>query len=653
MLEDDGQIVRYVMDKREVSAAELAENFQVSERTIRSYVKRANESMNGAASILKKSRGGYYLEVSDGAAFDSWLETVRLQFARANMSPDDRVAYLLNDLLDRTEWVTIDELCNVLCISRPTVSSDLKQVEQRLGRFGLSIEKRPRYGIRVSGPELSRRLCLANSVVESLSKSHYDAVGKATGTAPEKVAQNLFSLDRIAQVVDTSLEECDFTVNSLSYQNLLVHISIALMRVQEGNYVPMEDEGLERMKDSVVYPTAECVAQNLATEFNIELPETEVAYIAIHLAGKENLADDDSSEAAGIVIDDEIWGVVSEMLEVVWASFRYDLRNDLELRMNLARHIVPLAVRLQFNMQVDNPILTDIRTRYPLAFAMAIDSSAVLGQHYDAVLSENEIGYIAMAFALSLERNRTGVQKKNILVVCASGRGSARMLEHRYIEEFGNYVDKVVACDVSHVARQDFSQIDYVFTTVPIKETLPVPVREVKFFLDDSDITQVRGMLKEKPATVSEQILIDRFPQDLFFTHRVFATREDAIDFSCEKIEATGKVAPNFRELVLKREEFAGTTFGDGTAMPHPLEPVCDRAFAAVVLLDEPVQWGEHQVRAIFMIAISDESNEQLGGFFQILADFFCSQDDVQELLQSQRYATLIDQLKKHGISSQ
>ena len=38
---------------------------------------------------------------------------------------------------------------------------------------GLSIETRPHYGIRITGPELSRRICLANVIVDRFN----DAMG--------------------------------------------------------------------------------------------------------------------------------------------------------------------------------------------------------------------------------------------------------------------------------------------------------------------------------------------------------------------------------------------------------------------------------------------------------------------------------------------
>jgi lichenan operon transcriptional antiterminator len=67
-----------------------------------------------------------------------------------------------------------------------------------------------------------------------------------------------------------------------------------------------------------------------------------------------------------------VWDIVSKMLDMVWTRFHYDFRGDLELRMNLARHIVPLTVRLQYHLQIKNPLLTDIKHRFQLAYSMAV-----------------------------------------------------------------------------------------------------------------------------------------------------------------------------------------------------------------------------------------------------------------------------------------
>ncbi len=51
-------------------------------------------------------------------------------------------------------------------------------------------------------------------------------------------------------------------------------------------------------------------------------------------------------EKGSAVISDEMWEIASEMVRAVNDEFRFDFSGDLELRMNLARHIGPLAIAL-------------------------------------------------------------------------------------------------------------------------------------------------------------------------------------------------------------------------------------------------------------------------------------------------------------------
>lgn len=77
---------------------------------------------------------------------------------------------MLNDLLSRVDWITLDDLSEILYVSRNAISGDLKRVEAQLAKFDLKLERRPHYGIRVSGSEMSRRLCLASITLDKLAE---------------------------------------------------------------------------------------------------------------------------------------------------------------------------------------------------------------------------------------------------------------------------------------------------------------------------------------------------------------------------------------------------------------------------------------------------------------------------------------------------
>lgn len=95
-----------------------------------------------------------------------------------------RVSFLLNDLLMRSQWVTIEEYADLLYVSARTLSNDMRLVEQKLAQFDLTLEKRPRYGIRVAGGESQRRLCLASLVRPCCPTPTMQSSPSACGPSP-------------------------------------------------------------------------------------------------------------------------------------------------------------------------------------------------------------------------------------------------------------------------------------------------------------------------------------------------------------------------------------------------------------------------------------------------------------------------------------
>lgn len=609
----------------DIDPVDLAERFSVSDRSVRTYVRKTNEALGSCAQIEKRRGGGYSLRVLNASAFAA----LRARDAHAGQdavptTPEARVDYLLNDLLSRADWITVDDLASILFVSRNVITSDLRQVEATLERFGLVLEKRPHYGIRVTGPEMSRRLCLANLTL--------DCIIGTGGSA---------SLDVIARCVSESLAEEDFQINSAAYQNLLVHIAVAVERIRANCYVPMEPEHLERMRSTPEYLIAKKVAAAVERELTAELPEEEIGYIAIHLAGKQTLYTPGSDADANLVISDEVWNVVSRMLEMVWNAFHFDFRNDLELRMNLARHIVPLSVRLRYRMRIDNPLLSDIKQRFPVAYSMALESSCILAEEYGNALSEDEVGYIALAFALAIERQKSERPRKNILVVCASGQGSARLLEWRYRQEFGTWLDRIETCDVAHVASRDLTGIDYVFTTVPLERKLPVPVREVKYFLDEEDVNSVRRILSGEAAAAAP--LAAYFDERLFLGALDAEDKDGALDALCARVAEVHDVPGDFRAIVQRREELAQTCFGNLVAMPHPVTPVTTSTFVAVAVLNHSVSWNGQEVRAVFLVSVSSLRDQKLDAFYRGMARLLTSREAIQKLVSNPDFSTLLD----------
>jgi lichenan operon transcriptional antiterminator len=616
-------ILSFLSQEQFLTVNQLSEKMEVSTKSVRQFIKQLDSILieNGAR-ILTKRKDGFRLQVDD-------FERFQLLFARDNKelpnNSHERVQYLLDYFLNHENYIKAEELCEILYVCKKTLAIDLKKTEQILKEYELSLERKPYYGLRVVGDEFHIRLCIAKCHERRLGNHSLSDMG------------NQNELNRISVCVLECLEQTAYHISDIALQNLIVHIHVSIKRVQAEQYVPMQEVDYHEWVGEDEYALAEACAVKLEKEFQISFPRGEIIYMAIHLAGKASGGGLGRSEG-NVIISSDLHEIVLEMLGEIFDVFRIDLREDLELIMALGRHLGPLKVRLQFDMKLKNPLLREIRERYSLAYAMAIQACAVLERHFKKLLYPDEIAYIALAIALALERQRTKQEKKTVLLVCASGAGTAKLLAFRMQDMFHDCIKGIITCDEHSVKKQDFSKIDYIFTTVPLSVEVPVPICEVKFLMGIQDIKAMRRMLIS-----GEKTDIMRFyPKDLFFTGVSFDTKEEVIRYLCEKIEERRPLPKNFFEAVMKREQMAQTCMGNQVAMPHPCRVMTEDTFVTICILDKPVMWKEDlPVRVVFLVSVSKQKSKKIQDFYMATARLLLSMECMDELIREKKYETL------------
>ena len=300
-------------------------------------------------------------------------------------------------------------------------------------------------------------------------------------------------------------------------------------RIRTGHAIESSD-GMQADLPERILEVASHIAVQIENMTGVAFPLPEVCYIAMHLNGKQMYRANAMTSDENLVIPQEVNRIVSDMIEHIYEAFRIDFRDNLELRMGLCMHMVPLLARIKSGMRMKNPILQDIKREYPLAYEMATQACSVLQDVSPNPIKEDEIGYIAVSFALALERQKAKEwAPKNILIVCASGKGSAQLLAYRYQQKFGKNLGRVQTCDVIGLRSVNFSKIDYVFSTVPIPIYVPVPIRQIQFFPTEKELTQMKKLLMQgKKGTVEEY-----FSSELFLPHLNCETREQVLEQMC------------------------------------------------------------------------------------------------------------------------
>ena len=356
----------------------------------------------------------------------------------------------------------------------------------------------------------------------------------------------------------------------------------------------------------------------------------------MHLLGKKTVTIENDLNT---VVDEGMNEIVDNMLSVADEEFNTHLSDDLDLRLSLALHLIPMKNRMQYDLIMRNPLLDEIKAHYMFAFMVATSACSVISDIFKREMPEDEIGYVALHINLALEKKGEANRKKNIVMVCSTGRGTAELLEHQYRKKFGPYINKLITCDCQNVSKIDFTDIDFVISTVPINVLVPVPVVRVKCFLQDNDVKSIKKQLN-KSGVVS---IGKYFDNRLFFVNVPAKTREEVIEYMTMRIATIKKVPRNFKELVLLREKKAITEFGNMIAIPHPYKTCTDETFAAIAILKNPIIWDKKQVQVVFMVSIAKNENKSLQLFYEITSRMLMSKQYIKLLIQEKRYSTLMD----------
>jgi len=474
-------------EERYTTSAQIAEVLHISGRTVRSRMRLLEEELNfHGARLLAKQGLGYSLEIVARKEYQDWCGKDKQPEELLPSCSAERRQFLLAYLLNHNEYVKLDDLSSALYISRNTLTADLRRVESILLGYHLKLERRPNYGIRVAGKEFDKRRCVAKCLLK----------GDYSGFCTEKQKQEsrvlydiLFSISR----------EMHLKLSESSFEQLIVHLYVANGRILRGQGMDGQElgEALEVNINPGVKELAKKIALEIENRMNIHYAESEVLYLALHLSGKIS-ADSPGCYGAGLVISSQIDELVLQMLTVIYEEYKLDFRNNPELRMSLNQHLIPLDVRMKYDISMKNPLLSQIRKQYSYAYAVAAAACTALAKYYRKPVPEDEVGYIAVLFALAMEKQGKEIEKKNIVVICMSGRGSSQLFIYKYKQAFGRYINKIYESTIFEVENLDFEglKIDYVFTTVPLSVSLPVPVFEISLFLTDYEISHYRKLFE-------------------------------------------------------------------------------------------------------------------------------------------------------------
>ncbi len=365
--------------------------------------------------------------------------------------------------------------------------------------------KKPNKGIYILGNALDKQKALVDILLDNTEKNHIYKFIKDNyrqhnrfSFSPEvqKNLENLFGdieIETLTTLIEAFEKDLNIEFSDTAYSTLVIHMALAINRLKAGKQISMPHEQLLELKKLKEYKTAAKFCHHLGNIFNIILGEDEIGYVTLHVCGSSI----QKSTLSKTSTSNELDHLCQKLIEGVEAKLNYSFTNRETLYNGLILHLRPAINRVKYGLQLKNPLREDIKKNFPVLFYIIKEEVLKFEDYTGKAILEDEIAYIALHFGAALE-NQLNLQeyKPRILIVCASGIGTSKILESRVRSEFKNIniVGSVSYYDIKDIT---FYDIDYVISTLAL-EDLPIPLIVVNPLLEKEDIDKIEVALRER-----------------------------------------------------------------------------------------------------------------------------------------------------------
>lgn len=584
---------------------ELAQRLSVSTRTVRADITALNALLagNGAQFILSRGNG-YQLKIDDPARYQQ-LQDSHPRMLRIPRTGLERVHYLVVRFLTSAFSLKLEDLADEWFVSRATLQSDMAEVREWFHRYRLTLETRPRHGMKLFGSEMAIRACLTDLLWQLAQQDSLNPL-------VTEVALNAGVPEQLAAVLHETFTRHHIRLTDEGELFLRLYGAVTVRRISEGYPLPEfnAEEVAENVRDA-----ARDIASAIARLADKTLSPAEETWLGVHIAARQV----QEISPSAINADDEE-ALVNYILRYINTHFNYNLLDDSQLHADLLTHIKTMITRVRYQIMIPNPLLDNIKQHYPMAWDMTLAAVSSWGKYTPYVISENEIGFLVLHIGVGLERHyNIGYQRQpRVMLVCDAGNAMVRMIEAVLQRKYPQ-IEVTRTLTLREYEQCENISEDFVISTARIAEKAK-PVVLIAPFPTDYQLEQI-GKL----------VLVDRtrpWMLEKFFDASHFRVIDRPIDQQtlfrelCGQLQEEGFVDAEFLDSVVEREAIVSTLLGDGIALPHSLGLLAQKTVVYTVLAPHGIQWGDDTAHVIFLLAISKSEYEEAMAIYDIFVTF-------------------------------
>lgn len=626
------ELIKIIHQEKAITAKELSKKLEVSLRSIKNYVHDINKQHPG---IIMSSHKGYSVNP------EMVTKILTSQISFIPQTAKERITYIENRLINNeyTGTLNIYDLCDEIFVSYSTLKKDISVIKEEMLKYDLDLITKGDE-IEVIGPEKGKRQMLS-AIIYKESGINFVNLQSIQSLFPN------IDITFIRSTIIEVLDQAKYFTNDYNLFNLLLHITIALDRMQHGNTNCSKPESLPITVDKE-YELSCTIAKKLEDKFHIHYTESEIQYMVFLILSRATAINytDITVSNLHMVIGEKCMDIVEKISNEICDIYYIDLENS-DFIIRFALHIKSLLVRCKNNYYSKNPFTREIKTTCPLIYDMALHAASLLENKLNITINDDEIAYIALHLGCALEEQKSIHSKITAVLYCPNYYDMSLKMADR-INHF--FSERLLITNVineeSEIAQ--LNNTDLVISTIPISGTISTHFICIPYFYTQKEEQRLSNLISElehkKRQNKFEHYLRQLIVPELLEVNNKLPTHLEAIHYMVKKFQQLGYVNDDFENEILEREQLSSTAFGN-FAIPHSMKMNSLKTGINIIISDTPIIWNDHPVQLILMMCFNKTERRIFSEIYEPLTMILGEAENVRAIISCRSYEEFISKI--------
>ena len=616
-----------------MTAKTLSSRLNVSVRTVKNYVYQINARY---PNTIQSSRAGYATDFQKASQILQ-MEIEKSEKSSIPQNSNERVNYILQRLIGTQLPVNLYDLCDELYISRSTLNHELTKVKRKIKEYNLELNNASEE-LSFVGSEKNKRKLLSTMVYDSTDINFADL-------SLIKKAYPQIDIDYIQSTILEVFNTHHMYINDYSLVNLILHIAIAIDRIQTGY---SNKSAIPHMLEDTLnqYGVAEMLSKRLEVYFDLAYTQAEIYELSLLIASRATSIDYTALKKSNIknYIGAGHYQLVKELIKTIEENYSIII-DDPEFFVRFALHIENLIIRAQNNHFCKNPLTEEIKTSCPLIYDISVMLAGLIKEKTGIFINDDEIAFIAFHLGGALEVQKLLHTKIKAVLFCPNYYDINTKLLMEINQTFSDDLH-IANILTSESEIQNLKNCELIITTMPFSTLPTIPTLKINLLSYHRSYAQIKDKIHEiklHKERTSFKTYLQELITPVFFekTDKAF-TKLEALTYMSDKLVERNYVQKTYLSELLEREKLSSTALG-AFAIPHALKMNAYKTNISVLITETPINWDGKKVNLVLMLCFNIQERAIFHKIFDPLTMILSEPESVKKAYTCDSYNEFID----------